>query len=168
MNTAAADRAGSIPTTTRMTMRAVIQTSYGTAPQDVLRYGETTRPTIGDDQVLIRVAAASVDQGTWHVMAGRPFAMRAAGFGIRAPKALNPGRNLAGTVEAVGANVTDLRLGDEVFGTGEATFAEYARAKPSTLAIKPGNLTFEEAAAVPVSALAASSRTARPARHRGR
>jgi NADPH:quinone reductase-like Zn-dependent oxidoreductase len=136
-------------------MRAVIQTTYGTTPQDVLRYGETTRPTIGDDQVLVRVAAASVDQGTWHVMAGRPFAMRAAGFGIRAPKALNPGRNLAGTVEAVGANVTDLHPGDEVFGIGEATFAEFARAKTDTLAIKPASLSFEEAAAVPVSALAA-------------
>ncbi|MBV9663893.1 MAG: NAD(P)-dependent alcohol dehydrogenase [Actinobacteria bacterium] len=136
-------------------MRAVIQTVYGTAPTNVLQLAETTRPTIGDDQVLVRVVASSVDQGTWHIMAGRPYAMRAAGFGIRTPKALNPGRNLAGTIEAVGANVTDLHPGDEVFGTGEATFAEYARAKPATLAPKPANLSFEEAAAVPVSALAA-------------
>lgn len=137
------------------TMRAVVQTAYGTAPQAVLHFGETARPTIRDDEVLVRVAAASVDQGTWHLMAGRPLAMRAAGFGIRAPKALNPGRNLAGTVEVVGAKVTEFGPGDTVFGIGEATFAEYARAKTSTLTIKPANLSFDEAAAVPVSALAA-------------
>ena len=137
------------------TMHAVIQDAYGTAPEDVLRDGETPQPAIGDDEVLVRVAAASVDQGTWHLMAGRPFVMRAAGFGVRAPKALNPGRNLAGTVEAVGANVTEFHPGDNVFGIGEATFAEYARAKTSALTFKPANLSFEEAAAVPVSALAA-------------
>jgi NADPH:quinone reductase-like Zn-dependent oxidoreductase len=109
------------------------------------------RPTIGDDQVLVRVAAASVDPGTWHIMTGLPYAIRFAGFGIRSPKAPNPGRALAGTVEAVGKDVTEFKPGDEVYGTCDGSFAEYARAQVSMVALKPANLTFEQAAVVPIS-----------------
>ena len=136
-------------------MKAIIQDEYGTAPEDVLRLAEIARPTIGDDEILVRVRAASVDRGTWHVMTGLPYAIRAAGFGLRRPKSTNPGRSLAGTVEAVGKDVSELEPGDEVFGIGDSTFAEYARASGSKLAPKPANLTFEEAAAIPISGLTA-------------
>src|SRR5688572_8634814 len=134
------------------TMRAIVQDGYGTTPQTVLRLAEIARPTIGDGEILVRVAAASVDKGTWHVMTGLPYAMRLAGFGLRAPKAPNPGRCLAGTVESVGKDVTAFKSGDEVYGTCAGSFAEYARAEPSMLAAKPANLSFEQAAAVPISA----------------
>ena len=137
------------------TMRAIVQDEYGSAPEDVLRLADVSRPTIGDDEVLLRVAAASVDRGTWHLMAGLPYPVRAAGFGLRRPKALNPGRSVAGTVEAVGTKVTELQAGDEVYGTCDGAFAEYARARPARLAPKPANLSFEQAAAVPVSGLTA-------------
>jgi NADPH:quinone reductase-like Zn-dependent oxidoreductase len=133
------------------TMRAVVQDHYGPAPEDVLRVTETEKPTPGADEVLVRVRAASVDRGTWHIMAGLPYPIRLAGFGLRRPKYVNPGRNLAGTVETVGAAVTGLAPGDEVFGMATSTFAEYAAARPATLAPKPVNLSFEQAAAVPVS-----------------
>jgi NADPH:quinone reductase-like Zn-dependent oxidoreductase len=133
------------------TMKAIVQRSYGDAPEEVLAYGEVPRPTPGAGEVLVRVAAASIDRGTWHVMAGVPYVMRLAGFGVRAPKALNPGRCLAGTVEAVGAGVTQFAPGDEVYGTTTGTFAEFAVATPARLAIKPAGLTFTEAAAVPIS-----------------
>jgi NADPH:quinone reductase-like Zn-dependent oxidoreductase len=136
-------------------MRAIVQDEYGSAAEAVLRVEEVDRPAIGDDDVLVRVSAASVDRGTWHVMAGLPYPIRLAGFGLRAPKALNPGRSLAGTIDSVGSGVTDLQPGDEVFGIGEGSFAEYARAQPGKLAPKPANLSFEQAAAVPVSALTA-------------
>ncbi|MGH3116198.1 MAG: NAD(P)-dependent alcohol dehydrogenase, partial [Gaiellales bacterium] len=83
-------------------MKAIVQNVYGSAPEDVLRLAEIGRPTIGDDEVLVRVRAASVDRGTWHVMAGLPYAIRLAGFGVRRPKRLNPGRSVAGVVEAIG------------------------------------------------------------------
>jgi NADPH:quinone reductase-like Zn-dependent oxidoreductase len=137
------------------TMRAVMQDRYGPSPEGVLRLAETARPTIAADQVLVRVQAASVDRGTWHVMAGLPWPIRIAGFGLRRPKYANPGRNLAGTVEALGADVTGLALGDEVYGIGHATFAEFAAASSDKLAAKPANLTFGQAAAVPVSGLTA-------------
>jgi NADPH:quinone reductase-like Zn-dependent oxidoreductase len=95
----------SMPQSARI-MKAIVQDDYGTAPEDVLRLAEVTRPAIGDDEVLVRVHAASVDRGTWHIMAGLPYPIRVAGFGLRKPKYLNPGRSLAGTVEAVGKNVT--------------------------------------------------------------
>lgn len=136
-------------------MTAIVQDEYGPAPEDVLRIEEIARPVIGDDEVLVRVRAASVDRGTWHVMAGVPYPIRLAGFGLRRPKYRNPGRNLAGTVEAVGAGVPAFTLGDAVFGIGEASFAEYARARPDKLAPKPAKLSFDQAAAVPVSALTA-------------
>jgi NADPH:quinone reductase-like Zn-dependent oxidoreductase len=137
------------------TMSAMVQDEYGSAPEDVLRLAKVARPTIGDHDVLVRVRAASVDRGTWHVMAGLPYPMRVAGFGLRRPKALNPGRSLAGTVAAVGARVTALKPGDEVYGTGTGSFAEYARTRPGRLAGKPANLSYEQAAAVPVSGLTA-------------
>ena len=123
----------------------------GPGPEDVLRIEEIARPVIGEDEVLVRVGAASVDRGTWHVMAGLPYPIRLAGFGLRRPKYRNPGRNLAGTVEAVGTSVTAFTPGDAVFGVGEASFAEYARARPDKLAPKPAKLSFDQAAAVPVS-----------------
>ena len=132
-------------------MQAIVQTRYGTTPETVLRLATIARPTIDDDEVLVRVAAASVDKGTWHVMTGLPYAMRLAGFGLRAPKAPNPGRCLAGTVESVGSGVTAFKTGDEVYGTCLGSFAEYASAKPSMLAAKPANLSFEQAASVPIS-----------------
>src|SRR5919206_322843 len=142
-------------TTGREPMTAIVQDEYGPAPEDVLRVEEVEKPAIAADEVLVRVHAASVDRGTWHVMAGLPYPIRLAGFGLRRPKYRNPGRNLAGTVEAVGARVTAFTPGDAVFGIGEASFAEYARARPDKLASKPATLSFDQAAAVPVSALAA-------------
>jgi NADPH:quinone reductase-like Zn-dependent oxidoreductase len=139
----------------RQTMKAIVQDEYGTAPEDVLRLAEVARPTIGDDELLVRVRAASVDRGTWHVMAGLPYPIRVAGFGLRRPKALNPGRSVAGTVHSVGKHVTELKPGDEVYGTCDGSFAEYACARAERLAPKPANLSFEQAAAVPVSALTA-------------
>ena len=136
-------------------MTAIVQDEYGTAPEDILRLAEVPRPTIGDDEVLVRVGAASVDRGTWHLMAGLPYAMRVMGFGFRRPKAPNPGRSVAGTVESVGRDVHGLKPGDEVYGTCDGSFAEYARASARRLALKPANLSFEQAAAVPVSGLAA-------------
>lgn len=113
------------------------------------------RSTIADDEVLVRVRAASVDPGTWHIMAGLPYPMRVMGFGLRRPKTANPGRSLAGTVESVGKDVTELKPGDEVYGTCDGSFAEYVRASAALLAPKPANLSFERAAAVPVSGVAA-------------
>ena len=137
------------------TMNAIVQDEYGTAPEEVLRLAQVARPTIAADQVLVRVCAASVDRGTWHLMAGLPYPMRVMGFGFRRPKAANPGRSLAGTIESVGQDVTDLKPGDEVYGTCDGSFAEYVRADAGRLALKPPSLSFEQAAAVPVSGVAA-------------
>ena len=142
-------------TASRKTMTAIVQDEYGPAPEDVLRIDEIDTPAIEADEVLVRVHATSVDRGTWHVMAGLPYPIRLAGFGLWRPKYRNPGRNLAGTVEAVGSSVTGFKPGDAVFGIGEASFAEYARARPDRLAPKPANLSFDQAAAVPISALTA-------------
>ena len=96
-------------------MRAVVRDAYGSV--DVLRVGEISKPVAGEDQVLVRVRAAGVDQGVWHVMAGMPYAMRLAGFGMRAPKNPLLGSDVSGTVEAVGSGATAFQPGDEVFGT---------------------------------------------------
>lgn len=136
-------------------MTAIVQDEYGTAPEDVLRLAEIPRPAISDDEILVRVAAASVDRGTWHVMAGLAYPIRLAGFGLRRPKGPNPGRSVAGTVESAGKDVTEFGPGDEVYGICAGSFAQYARARASKLAPKPANLSFEQAAAVPVSALTA-------------
>jgi NADPH:quinone reductase-like Zn-dependent oxidoreductase len=136
------------------TMTAIVQDEYGEA-QDVLSLAEIARPEIGDDEVLLRVHAAGVDRGVWHIMAGLPYPIRLAGYGFRAPKTRVRGREVAGRVESVGMNVTTLREGDEVYGVGEGCFAEYAHARADKLAPKPRNLTFEQAAAAPISGLTA-------------
>jgi NADPH:quinone reductase-like Zn-dependent oxidoreductase len=133
------------------TMTAIVQDRYGSAPEGLLRLAEIDRPAIRSGEVLVRVQAASVDRGTWHIMSGLPYPIRLAGFGLRRPKYANPGRSLAGTVEAVGADVTDFVPGDDVFGMATGTFAEYAAARTGKLARKPVNLSFDQAAAVPGS-----------------
>jgi len=136
-------------------MTAVVQDRYGPAPEGLLRTGQVAVPAVGVDEVLVRTHASSIDRGTWHIMAGLPYPIRLAGFGARRPRYLNPGRALAGTVEVVGAGVTGFAPGDEVYGTGTSTFAEHAVAPADQLAPKPANLSFDQAAAVPVSGLTA-------------
>src|SRR5215218_9479273 len=133
----------------RDTMKAIVQDIYGSP--DVLQLKEIDKPVVGDDEVLVRVDAAGVDQGVWHLMAGLPYLVRVAGVGLRAPKNPVRGVDVAGRVEAVGENVTGVQPGDEVFGTCRGSFAEYACARADRLVPKPSNLTFEQAAAVPVS-----------------
>ena len=142
-------------TTTPETMQAIVQDVYGTVPEEVLRLDVVERPAVEDDEILVRVAAAGVDRGTWHLMAGLPYLVRAVGFGLRSPKERVPGLDVAGTVEAVGRSVTGFEPGDEVFGIAGGSFAEYAVASPDKLAPKPAALSFEQAAAVPVSGLTA-------------
>jgi NADPH:quinone reductase-like Zn-dependent oxidoreductase len=140
------------PDTGGQTMKAVVQDRYSPAPEDLFRVARIDRPTIGDGEVLVRVHAASVDRGTWHIMAGLPYPLRLAGFGVRRPKYANPGRCLA---EAVDAGVTGFAPDDAVYGTCNGSFAEYVTARADQLAPKPANLTFEQAAAAPISAVTA-------------
>lgn len=135
-------------------MKAIVQRAYGASP-DVLRLGEIEKPDVGEYDVLVRVHAAGIDQGVWHLMAGMPYVMRLAGFGLRAPKNPVRGYDVAGRVDATGASVTEFRAGDEVFGTCRGSLAEYASTRPERLALKPPNLGFEQAAAVPISGYAA-------------
>ena len=130
-------------------MKAIVQDAYGST--DVLEYRDVDIPEIADDEVLIRVHAAGVDRGVWHIMTGLPYPIRLAGYGLRAPKTPVLGMDVAGVVEAVGKDVTRFQPGDEVFGIGKGAFAEYARAPENKLAPKPANLTFEQASAVAVS-----------------
>ena len=130
-------------------MKAIVQDTYGSP--DVLQLREIDTPVAGDDDVLVQVRAAGVDQGVWHLMAGLPYLVRIAGVGLRAPKNPIRGVDVAGRVEAVGENVTRFQPGDEVFGTCRGSFAECACARADRLARKPANLTFDQAAAVPVS-----------------
>jgi NADPH:quinone reductase-like Zn-dependent oxidoreductase len=130
-------------------MKAIVQDTYGST--DVLELGDIDKPEIADDEVLVRVHAAGVDRGVWHVMAGLPYPLRLAGYGLRTPKNPVPGTDMAGVVEAVGKNVTRFQPGDEVFGIGKGTFAEYTRVLENKLAPKPANLTFEQAAVVAIS-----------------
>ena len=139
-------------TTTSSTMRAVVQDGYGSV--DVLRVGRLPLPEVGENDVLVRVHAAGLDRGTEHVLTGKPYAARLA-FGLRRPKNPVPGRDVAGTVEAVGSAVTRFSPGDEVYGVAPGSFAEYAVGRPDKLAFKPASLSFEQAAVVPVSALTA-------------
>jgi NADPH:quinone reductase-like Zn-dependent oxidoreductase len=117
----------------------------------VLRLDQIPRPEAGAGEVLVRVAAAGVDRGVWHLMAGKPYAARLA-FGLRTPHNPVRGREFAGRVEAVGPGVIAVRPGDEVFGVGEGSFAEYVVARDTKLAAKPAALSLAQAAAVPVSA----------------
>lgn len=134
-------------------MRAIVQDTYGSA--DVLELRDTDRPEIGGDEALVRVHAAGVDRGVWHLMEGLPYLVRIMGFGLRAPKIRVPGSDVAGVIETLGANVTGFKEGDAVFGIAKGAYAEYASAAASKLAPKPSNLTFEQAAVVPVSATTA-------------
>ena len=130
-------------------MKAIVQETYGSP--DVLQLREIDTPEVDDDEVLLRVHAAGVDQGVWHSVAGLPYLYRIAGIGVRAPKNPVPGLDVAGSVQVVGANVTAFQPGDEVFGTCRGAYAEYASAGADRLASKPANLSFEQAAAVPTS-----------------
>jgi NADPH:quinone reductase-like Zn-dependent oxidoreductase len=134
-------------------MKAIVRDAYGSA--DVLELRDIDKPVVGDDEVLLRVRAAGVDQGVWHVMAGLPYPIRLAGFGLRAPKNPVLGADVAGVVQAVGKEVSGFRPGDEVFGIAKGSYAEYARASEDRLAPKPANLTFEQAAVVAISGLTA-------------
>ena len=134
-------------------MNALLQYGYGST--EVLRLGVTERPSPRSGEVLVRVHAAGLDRGTWHLMTGRPYLMRIMGFGFKAPKNPVPGLDVAGTVVKVGPNVTRLRIGDAVYGIGQGSFAEYARAREDKLAPKPRNLSFEQAAVSGVSGLTA-------------
>jgi NADPH:quinone reductase-like Zn-dependent oxidoreductase len=135
-------------------MKAVVYTDYGSP--DVLEIRDVKKPVPNDDQVLVKVHAASLNPLDWHYMEGTPYIMRAMGTGLRKPKSPRLGVDLAGQVEAVGKNVTQFKPGDEVFGTGGgAAFAEYVCARKIRLVLKPANITFEQAAAVPIAALTA-------------
>jgi NADPH:quinone reductase-like Zn-dependent oxidoreductase len=137
------------------TMRAIVQDTYGSP--DVLELRDVDVPEVGTGDVLLRVHAASAHIGDWHVMTGLPYLIRLVvpGLGLRGPKARVRGMDVAGRVEAVGRDVTLFKPGEEVFGIAKGSFAEYALAPQDKLAPKPANLTFEQAATVPISGLAA-------------
>ncbi|GAA0591153.1 NAD(P)-dependent alcohol dehydrogenase [Kribbella sandramycini] len=134
-------------------MLAITQDRYGDS--GVLALRDVEVPVPAADEVVVEVRAAGVDRGVWHLMTGLPYPVRLAGYGVRAPKNKVPGMDLAGVVSAVGADVTRFRPGDEVYGIGAGAFAEYARVLERKLAPMPKNLTFEQAAVVPISALTA-------------
>ena len=134
------------------TMLAVVQRRYGST--DALHLSRVRVPRPVDGEVLVQVRAASLSRGTWHLMTGKPYAMRLA-LGFRGPKHPVIGQDLAGTVVATGPGVTRFTVGDEVYGVGRGAFAEYSAAKEKQLARKPSNVTDEQAAATPVSALTA-------------
>lgn len=142
-------------------MKAIVQDRYGSA--DVLRLREIEPPAVKDDEVLVRVRAASVHPDVWHVITGLPYVLRLMGTGLRKPKNPVPGTDAAGIVESVGSKVTRFRPGDEVFGetirgmqwTNGGAYAEYVSAPEAGLALKPANVTFEQAAAVPTAGLIA-------------
>jgi len=134
-------------------MKAIVQDTYGSA--DVLDLRDIEPPTTAANEVLVRVHSAGVSRGTVHLMTGEPYAMRLMGFGLRAPKTPVAGQDVAGTVVAIGADVTRFAVGDEVFGISKGSFAEYSAALEVKLAHKPKNLTFEQAAVMGVSGLTA-------------
>src|SRR5919106_3235152 len=134
-------------------MKAMIRDAYG--PPDVLELREIDIPEIADDEVLVHVHAAGVGRDVWHIMTGLPYPIRLAGYGFRAPKNPVIGSDMAGVVEALGKNVSRFQPGDEVFGIGKGSYAEYARAPEDKLAPKPQNLLFEQAAVVAISGLTA-------------
>ena len=136
-------------------MKAIVQDRYG--GPEVLRFRDIDQPVPTDNQVLVRVQAAGVHRGDWHIMTGLPYMIRLAvpTLGLRKPKVPVLGMDVAGTVEAVGKGVTQFAPGDEVFGWTDGSFAEYAVAPADHLASKPATLLFEEAAVVPISGFAA-------------
>src|ERR671914_1848622 len=134
-------------------MKAIVQDEYGSP--DVLELRDIDIPEINDEEVLVRVHAAGVGRDVWHVMAGLPYPIRLAGYGLRAPKNPIIGSDVAGVVEAVGKNVSRFQPDDEVFGIGKGSYAEYVCARENKLAPKPANLTFEQAAVVAICGLTA-------------
>jgi NADPH:quinone reductase-like Zn-dependent oxidoreductase len=135
-------------------MKAIVQDTYGSP--DVLELRDIDKPEIAaDDEVLVHVHAAGVGRDVWHVMMGLPYPIRLAGYGLRAPKNPVIGSDVAGVVEEVGKNVTRFQPGDEVFGIGKGSYAEYVCAREDKLAPKPANLTFEQAAVVAIMGSAA-------------
>jgi NADPH:quinone reductase-like Zn-dependent oxidoreductase len=134
---------------TTPTMRAITQSRYGSS--EVLQLSRLPVPAPGEGQVLVEVHAAGLDRGTEHVMTGKPYAVRLA-MGVRRPRQPVPGRDVAGVVVSVGAGVTRFAPGDEVYGVGPGSFADYAVASEDKLARKPENLTFAQAAVLPISA----------------
>jgi NADPH:quinone reductase-like Zn-dependent oxidoreductase len=138
-------------------MKAIVYQKYGSP--DVLQLEEVAKPAPKDDEVLIKVHAASVNAADWHLLRGKPFFMRLVGFGLLKPKNTRPGTAVAGRVEAVGSHVTQFQPGDEVFGDlfgcGFGAFAEYVCVPENALALKPINMTFEESATIPVAAVTA-------------
>jgi NADPH:quinone reductase-like Zn-dependent oxidoreductase len=129
-------------------MKAIIQDEYGTA--DDLVFADIDQPTAGSGEVLVRIRAASVFIGDWHVVTGLPYAIRPK-VELQRPKARVRGQEMAGTVEAVGEGVAGFKVGDDVYGTCEGAFAEYVSVPANLLAPKPANLTFEQAATVPIT-----------------
>lgn len=138
--------------TTATTHRAIVQDGYGSA--EVFRVAQVARPEIAAHEVLVQVHAAGLDRGTWHLMTGKPYAVRLA-VGLRRPRNPVPGLDVAGTVVDVGPEVTRFAPGDDVFGIAKGSFAEVAAAREDKLARKPAGLSFDQAAVVPVSALTA-------------
>jgi NADPH:quinone reductase-like Zn-dependent oxidoreductase len=134
-------------------MKAIVRDEYGSP--DVLELRDIDKPEIGDDEVLVRVHAAGVDRDVWHVMMGLPYPIRLAGYGLRVPKNPVIGSDVAGVVEVLGKNVSRFQSGDEVFGIGKGSYAEYVCAREDKLAHKPANLTSEQAAVVAISGLTA-------------
>ncbi|MBA4312723.1 MAG: alcohol dehydrogenase [Chlorobiaceae bacterium] len=134
-------------------MKAIVYHKYGSP--DVLELKEVEKPTPKDDEVLVKIHAASLNAYDWHVMRGKPFLVRLMGFGFLKPKKQILGADMAGRVEAVGRNVKRFQPDDEVFGTISGSFAEYVCAREKYLALKPANMSFEEAAAVPMAAITA-------------
>jgi len=133
-------------------MKAIVQDKYGSP--DVLELKDIDKPEIGDDEVLVRIRAAGVNPADWAIMSGLPYIARPV-YGLRKPKNAVRGTDVAGTIEAVGTGVTGLQPGDEVFGWCDGSFADYAAASEERLALKPTNLSFELAAAVPMAGLVA-------------
>ncbi len=144
------------------TMKAVVQTGYG-PPEEVLEVREVPIPDIADDEVLVRVRAASVHPDVWHVVMGWPYVLRIMGAGLTGPRDPIPGTDVAGCIEAVGTNVTRFQPGDEVFGEtmrnyqwhNGGAFAEFVAVPEDSLSLKPTNIDFEQAASVPTSGLIA-------------
>ena len=134
-------------------MKAIVYRDYGSP--DVLRYEEVEKPVPGDEEVLLEVRAAALNALDWRILRGKPWPMRLVIGGLRKPRITRPGRDVAGQVEAVGSKVTRFKPGNEVFGACLGACAEYACAKEEKLVLKPPNISFEQAAAVPVAALTA-------------
>jgi NADPH:quinone reductase-like Zn-dependent oxidoreductase len=136
-----------------MKMKAIVSTKYG--PPEVLEFKEVEKPLPTDTQVLMKVHAASISQYDLHMLEGKPFLVRLAGSGLLKPKNPIPGTDVAGRVEEVGSKANEFKVGDEVFGFGIGSFAEYACANEDRLVLKPTNVTFDEAAVTPVAGLTA-------------